>query len=71
MHIKWRAVGMIQARHTLEEVRQHVWDVTGEKVYLMNQRQLDGWTEAVQKTEGLVLPRGTKRIRGGSTTSRG
>ena len=65
MRIKQWAVGMIHAGHTLEEVRQHVWDVTGEKMYLMNQRRLDGWTKAVQKIEGLALPGGPKRICGG------
>ena len=65
IHIKRRAVAMIEAGHTLEDVRQHVWDVTGEKVYLQNQRQLNGWAKMVQKVEGLVLPRGTKRISGG------
>ena len=65
IHIKRRAVAMIEAGHTLEEVRQHVWDVTREKVYLLNQRQLNGWAKTVQTVEGLVLPRGTKRISGG------
>ena len=49
IHIKRRAVAMIEAGHTLEEVRQHVWDVTREKVYLLNQRQLNGWAKTVQK----------------------
>ena len=65
IHIKWRAVAMIEAGHTLEDVRQHVWDVTREKAYLLNQRQLDGWAKTVQKVEGLVLPRGTNCIFGG------
>ena len=57
---------MIEAGHTLEDIRQNVWDVTREKLYLLNQRQLDGWAKTVQKIEGLVLRRGTKRIsRGG------
>ena len=32
IHIKRRAVAMIEAGGTLEDVRQHVWDVAGGKV---------------------------------------
>ena len=62
MYVKRRAAQMVQDGMDLETIRQKIWDVTAEKVFISSQRQLNNWCAAVQKVQGMVLPRNTRRV---------
>ena len=53
---------VVQDGMDLETIRQKIWDVTAEKVFISLQRQLNNWCAAVQKVQGMVLPSNTRRV---------
>ena len=62
IYVKHRAAQMVQDRMDLETIRQKIWDVTAEKVFISSQRQLNNLCAAVQKMQGMVLHRNNRRV---------
>ena len=62
MYVKCRTAQMVQDGMDLETIRQKIWDVTAEKVFIFSQRQLNNWCAAFEKVQGMVVPRNTRRV---------
>ena len=63
LNLKRRAFQMMDDNISFPEIQRKMWDLTGEKFFLVNRRQLDNWKRATAKLDGLQ-PRGASRLSG-------